>query len=337
MKLYRQSVNSFYGRTPNYLTTGLLYPRTNDGSIFTQIENLQDESNLESETQVTLSAISELNQILQIFSESERDFLERDILSRDDARYVSYTNYRSQVSELKSALESSLDNLSKLRDFAGTNSLTLESTARQSEFSFDEAVTQTRISDEIYNNTNALTVVNRGVLLAQVSLGISRAPFEGVVSEVLVEEGEYVMPGTPLFKYVGTGAQEIKVKIPEALLGSVKVGNDFVVKGEVFGRVSRVVGMVEAGAVSVFVDLQKPIINGVTLSGEISLSYSGEENQLITIERSYLLFSTTGPYVMTKSDEKIMVEVINDGGSVLVVRLEKKVNEKLKAATGIRL
>jgi multidrug efflux pump subunit AcrA (membrane-fusion protein) len=337
MKLYRQSVDSFYGRTPNYLTTGVLYPRTSEGSIFKRIENLKDVNNIENETEVTQRVIAELNQVLQIFSESERDFLERDILSRDDARYISYTNYRSKIAGLKSDLESSLDNLSSLRDFAGTNSLILTSAAKQAEFSFASAVSQARIGDEIYNNTKVLTAADRQVLLAQASLGISRAPFEGVVSEVLVEEGEYVMPGTSLFKYVGTCEQEIKVRIPESLLGSVKVGNNFMVKGEVVGLVSRVVGIAEAGAVTVFVDLVKPIINGATLSGEINLSQSGEEDPLISIERSHLLFSTAGPYVMTESGERIMVAVVNDGGNILVVRPSKKINEKLKVATGIRL
>jgi multidrug efflux pump subunit AcrA (membrane-fusion protein) len=338
MKLYRNSVDSFYGRNPNYLSLGIMYPNSNTIPLFKQIESLKDSKNSEDEVIVSQAVIAELSQVLKIFSESESEFLDSDILSRDDSLYTSYTNYRSGLTNLKSALESSLDNLSTLKDYDNTNSINLDSANKQAQFGYEGALTQSKIADALYENTNALTKADRQVLFAQVSLGVSQSPFAGIVSHVLVEEGEYVMTGTPLFIYVGTGNQEIKIKLPESLLGKVKKGSEFYIAGEIYGQVSRIVSVVESGSITVFVDLVKPVVTGTTLNGHLSLDDVGENSQnLKKINRNQLLFSTKGPYVTTESGEQVFVQVISDNGNILIVKFEKEVSKKLQTATGIRL
>ncbi len=50
------------------------------------------------------------------------------------------------------------------------------------------------------------------------------APRNGVVSEVLVREGQAVMPGTPLFRVNGTGSLWLEAAIPQAGVIAVRAG-----------------------------------------------------------------------------------------------------------------
>ena len=49
------------------------------------------------------------------------------------------------------------------------------------------------------------------------------APFDGVVTRIYAEPGEYLSPGTPLVELANRSV-ELHVSIPESLLGSVKPG-----------------------------------------------------------------------------------------------------------------
>lgn len=53
-----------------------------------------------------------------------------------------------------------------------------------------------------------------------------RAPFEGVITKVLSEEGQYVsvMPPSPVFILVDTSTLDVRVNVPERKLSQIKVG-----------------------------------------------------------------------------------------------------------------
>lgn len=51
-----------------------------------------------------------------------------------------------------------------------------------------------------------------------------KAPFNGTISEVLVEQGIQVGPGTPLFKLVDLSTIEVAIPVPEGEIGKIKVG-----------------------------------------------------------------------------------------------------------------
>ncbi len=67
-----------------------------------------------------------------------------------------------------------------------------------------------------------------GVRMARKSLADAtlRAPFDGVISKVLSEEGQYVtvMPPSPVFTLVDTSALELRVHIPERKIAQISVG-----------------------------------------------------------------------------------------------------------------
>ena len=51
-----------------------------------------------------------------------------------------------------------------------------------------------------------------------------KAPFHGTISEVLVEQGIHVNPGTPILKIVDMSTIEIAIPVPEAEIGKIKIG-----------------------------------------------------------------------------------------------------------------
>ena len=67
-----------------------------------------------------------------------------------------------------------------------------------------------------------------GVRMAQQSLADAtlRAPFDGVITKVLSEEGQYVtvMPPSPVFELVDTDTLEVRIHIPERKIAQIKVG-----------------------------------------------------------------------------------------------------------------
>lgn len=83
---------------------------------------------------------------------------------------------------------------------------------------------------------------------------VLRAPDDGVVTEVLVSEGETVMPGAPLFRINGTGTLWLEAAIPQA--GTVGIGPGTPVQatvsavpGRTFeGEVEALLPQVEAGS-----------------------------------------------------------------------------------------
>ena len=51
-----------------------------------------------------------------------------------------------------------------------------------------------------------------------------KAPFNGTVSEVLIEQGVHVNPGSPILKLVDLSTIEVTIPVPEAEIGRIKIG-----------------------------------------------------------------------------------------------------------------
>lgn len=51
-----------------------------------------------------------------------------------------------------------------------------------------------------------------------------KAPFNGTVSEVLVEQGVHLAPGAPILKLVDLSTVEITIPVPEGEIGRIKIG-----------------------------------------------------------------------------------------------------------------
>ena len=51
-----------------------------------------------------------------------------------------------------------------------------------------------------------------------------KAPFNGTVSDILIEQGVHVNPGTPILKLVDLSTIEVTIPVPEAEIGRIKIG-----------------------------------------------------------------------------------------------------------------
>ncbi len=83
---------------------------------------------------------------------------------------------------------------------------------------------------QLGNSTNSLTSqmsatdIQRLQVLDQLSKCHVTAPISGVVLDKYAEEGEYAVPGTPLFKMADTGNMFLRAYVTTAQLADVKVG-----------------------------------------------------------------------------------------------------------------
>jgi membrane fusion protein, multidrug efflux system len=112
-----------------------------------------------------------------------------------------------------------------------------------------------------------------GVRMAQQSLADAtlRAPFDGVITKVLSEEGQYVtsMPPSPVFILVDTDALEVRISIPERKISQIRVGQPV---------------RVELPAVNVTreakVDRMAEVIDPVTRSAEVLIRLDNKDRSL---------------------------------------------------------
>ena len=51
-----------------------------------------------------------------------------------------------------------------------------------------------------------------------------KAPFDGTISDVLVEQGVHVNPGTPILNIVDLSTIEVSIPVPEGEIGRIKIG-----------------------------------------------------------------------------------------------------------------
>ena len=119
----------------------------------------------------------------------------------------------------------------------------------EAENAFEEAQRQVTALEGQVSTTRALVeAVNQRIELAQSQLGKTeiKAPISGVVLVKAIEVGEFATPGKPVVVLVDLQSLELKVFIPEADIGKIKLGAAARIKTSAFpdrfyeARVSRV-------------------------------------------------------------------------------------------------
>jgi RND family efflux transporter MFP subunit len=105
------------------------------------------------------------------------------------------------------------------------------------------------------------------------------APFDGVIADVLVTEGEQVVPGAPIARLLDPDRLELPLRIPATARGRVRVGDRTVVHRTVRGepregRVIRISPEDEPGSrtMTVYVDLDESIdefVPGLFVAGRV--------------------------------------------------------------------
>lgn len=110
----------------------------------------------------------------------------------------------------------------------------------------DEAAAQAATAEARINAAKA----QADTLRVQIDLSRISAPFAGVITERMYDEGAIAAPGAPVFELVETGALEARIGLPSALSAELETGEIHTLTGDrgpVDARLRSVTGIINAG------------------------------------------------------------------------------------------
>lgn len=114
----------------------------------------------------------------------------------------------------------------------------------------DEAETSTQAADA----RRAAAAASADALRVQLSLSVIEAPYDGVVTARMVDEGAIAAPGQPILNLVEDGALEIRVGLPPVAAARLDVGERYEFRadaGQVVGILRATTGVVDVQSRSV--------------------------------------------------------------------------------------
>lgn len=93
---------------------------------------------------------------------------------------------------------------------------------------FDEVVTS---ADAAQARQNA-AAASADAMRVQLDLTMIEAPYDGVITARLSDEGAIASPGAPILELVETGAREVRIGLPASIIGSLVDGQRYSFEGE---------------------------------------------------------------------------------------------------------
>jgi len=165
-----------------------------------------------------------------------------------------------------------------------------------------------------------------GELEAKIRDTKSMAPFEGVITDKLVEVGDTVQPGQPLLKFAHIKYLRVRVNVPVRLVKNLKLkqlvnvkldGTDAPVKA----RVSRIYPVADTSRHTVVVkfDLPMDVVAGPGMYAKVSIPTqpSGEGSSLPVIPESAIVHRGSLPSVFVlNEDGSAEMRVVRTGSPV---------------------
>lgn len=149
------------------------------------------------------------------------------------------------------------------------------------------------------------------------------APFDGVVSERMVDPGAYVSPGTPLMTLVDISSLELEAAVPVVYATSIKTGQtvEIIVDGfgsqSFTGTIERVAPVAVSGTrmLPIFAEIVNPedqLRGGMFASGQLILK---QVDDAIGVPRDALRKDDAGPYVLKRDGDRVVRQAITEGPS----------------------
>lgn len=335
LRLFEQVLRDGYGIPPGYFNGGIMYGGGRTLSLREQLEMIQDNEvasplAVENATTVTLSMLETLAQVLQT---AERYVFARGTESEETTN--AYLAQKSAVASATLELTTTKQLVRQVVDAALEDAVVQGSSVTVSEIDEAAALAQRDFAVDIADWSTAVATAQVGVVAAQASLGTVKAPFSGVVSRVLVEEGEYVSPGTPLLELVGDGVREIAVTVPATLGASIEVGQAFLVDGEVVGTVDRVSPTTVGKGQTIMIALNR----SVALVGESVRGFIETESgtTVYVVPRAYVSFSSDGAFIRYEDGEVSPVRILHDAVGTLYLEVATVLDKPLSPVLGVSL
>jgi len=167
--------------------------------------------------------------------------------------------------------------------------------------------------DEVVAAMKGLTQAEIGVKKAQIDLEKTkiRAPFSGIIADILASPGEHVSMGRELFTLVNISRIQVHARVLESEIGKMQVGREVDLRfsahpGKVFkGKVSAISPIVnpEYKTCKVFVDVENP-------EEELKPGMHAEVEIAAEIHKNKLLVPQDA--ILTRSQRKLLF-VVEDG------------------------
>lgn len=202
-------------------------------------------------------------------------------------------------------------------------------------------------------------------LKSQLNKTVVRAPFSGVIDEVISEQGEVVNPGqNQLFRLISLDKMYVEAEVPENYLSKIEKGTDVKVKissvGKEFsGKVSQVSNNINPNNRTFRIEVSVPNENGLIKPNQIATirlnDYTAETAIVVpesSIQKNAMgeslvyLFESNGGNKNTGTAKKAVVEVgytYNDsievksgltGGEILITEGSRNLREGQEVITG---
>lgn len=157
------------------------------------------------------------------------------------------------------------------------------------------AANRARLDAAIAQRDRAETEADRAAIVA---------PFDGAVSQTLVEVGQWVDPGDGVIEMISTGEIDALIDVPERFVNALKVGDDVEVKVSSIDQnvVGKIVSVRPDGTnasrtfpVKIRLpDMDGQLRAGMSVEAQVPIS---REGQFITVPRDAVLFSPGGSAV----------------------------------------
>ncbi|MBZ9629920.1 efflux RND transporter periplasmic adaptor subunit [Salegentibacter sp. LM13S] len=183
--------------------------------------------------------------------------------------------------------------------------------------------------------------VNR--LKSQLDKTIVRAPFSGIIDEILTEEGEVVSPGqSQLFRLVSLKNMYIEAAVPENYLNTVRKGTEVIVEissldREFEGEIRRVGNTINPNNRSFSIQVAVPNENGMIKPNQIATirlnDYTAEN--AIVIPENALLKNSQGESVVFTLQEKEGEDKIGTAKRK-IVETGYSYNNKIEITSGLQ-
>ena len=175
----------------------------------------------------------------------------------------------------------------QIDEAVAAHSLAMSTVERQQALQQKGHVAQQRVDEAVAqaSTADARTLSARAqaqALRVQIDLSQISAPFAGVITERMYDEGAIAAPGAPVFELVETEALEARIGLPSALVAELELDEIYTLigdRGELEASLRSVTGVINAGqrtVTSVF-DIIDP--EAVSVGAVVRLELSREVNE----------------------------------------------------------
>lgn len=152
---------------------------------------------------------------------------------------------------------------------------------------------------------------------ARLSDKIVEAPFDSVVADKHVEEGQFVQPGTLLYELVDTTSWEVYAELSDTYNQSLNIGQEVLVDidglpGKYTGKIGSVSPEVNQDNKRVAFKILLPSLPASARSGlfaRVSIPVTAAQTAY-KIPKKFLSFGFDGPRLQTKSGQKLPVNIL---------------------------